>query len=127
VGRYNRALIGFPGDCFYCSSNSGLRIIAVMLGPLRMDIQTCIDTYLGMAPDIFPLEGPVSKTKTIKILKILIGRRRFPAEPLEKKLQDIISKHTGDRSQLGQETMMRFEYNKARDEPRCKVLVPPFF
>jgi hypothetical protein len=28
-----------------------------MLGTFRMDIDTCIETYLEMAPKIFPKEG----------------------------------------------------------------------
>ena len=36
-----------------------LRLIAVMLGILRMDIQTCIGAYLQMAPKIFPIEGVI--------------------------------------------------------------------
>ena len=36
------------------------RLISVMLGTLRMDIDTCINEYIDMAPEIFPVENIVS-------------------------------------------------------------------
>lgn len=40
-----------------------------MLGTLRMDIQTCIDEYLELAPKIFPVEGLIRGTTGARSLR----------------------------------------------------------
>ncbi|KAL9042408.1 MAG: hypothetical protein Q9214_003789, partial [Letrouitia sp. 1 TL-2023] len=54
-----------------------------MLGTLQMDIQTCIDEYLTMAPEIFPIEGLVRGSKIGQLLTVARSKQRFQTEPLE--------------------------------------------
>ena len=44
-----------------------------MLGVLRMDIETCINAYLSMAREIFPVEGMVSKSFFGKAKKYVLS------------------------------------------------------
>lgn len=92
-----------------------------MLGPLRMDLQTCINTYLKMAPEIFPIEGLMSGSKLSRIMCMLRGKNRFDPGPLESFLRRIISNQIGQRSGQGEETTMQFEWKEMTGEPHCKV------
>ena len=49
------------------------RLISVMLGTLRMDIDTCINEYIDMAPEIFPVENIVSGSTLGKLVKVAKG------------------------------------------------------
>ena len=96
-------------------------LIAVMLGTLRMDIQTCINEYLELAPDIFPVEGLVRGSKIGKIYKVARGRQRFKAEPFELAIKRLVKQHLRERSSEGEETRFRFEASKLKEEHSCKT------
>ena len=46
----------------------------MMLGTLRIDIETCIYEYLDIAPDIFPVEDIISRSAVEKLLTVARGR-----------------------------------------------------
>ena len=91
-----------------------------MLGTLRMDIQTCIDEYLKLAPQIFPIESRTQGSTFGKFVKMAGGRQRFKAEPLELAIKKLVKQHLGERSTEGEETLFRFEASK-REEDYCNV------
>jgi hypothetical protein len=81
-----------------------------------MDVQTCIDEYINLAPKIFPVEGLVSRRSLVKASKLLLGRHRFDARPLEQEIQRLVSVTFKDATQ-GRGVRMRSEL--APDQ--CKV------
>lgn len=86
-----------------------------------MDIQTCIDTYLAMAPEIFPTEGLVSGSKLHKMIGMFRGKNRFDPGPLETFLRRLVAERVGMRSGHGEDTTMQFEWTEATGEPHCKM------
>jgi hypothetical protein len=44
-----------------------------MLGTLRMDVDTCINGYLDMAPDICPVKGVISGSKFGRLMGVIGG------------------------------------------------------
>lgn len=94
-------------------------LIAVMLGPLRMNIQDCIDEYLEMATKVFPPEHRIKRTKLAVFCGLVRGKERFDAQPLENFLQDLINRNVGERLGDGKNTTLRFEVEKGG--PTCKV------
>ena len=62
-----------------------------MLGVLKMDIDTCIDKYLEMAPIIFPKEGFVSGSIVGKIFHGVRGAARFDGAPLESIVKEMVT------------------------------------
>ncbi|KAL9100922.1 MAG: hypothetical protein Q9163_003758 [Psora crenata] len=108
-------------DLIAGTSTGGL--IAVMLGTLRMDIETCIDEYLKLAPEIFPLEGLIQQSIAGKLFKTVFGRERFEAKPIELAIKGLLKKYLGERSTEGEETLFGFESSKLNEEQSCKVFV----
>ena len=86
-----------------------------------MDIQTCIDEFLKMAPDIFPVEGLIRGSKFGQLFTVARGRQRFRAEPLELAIKRLVKKYLGDRCTQGEETPFRFEASKLQGDHACKV------
>jgi hypothetical protein len=84
-----------------------------------MNITDCIDSYLDMAPKVFPVERRISRTRPAILCGLLRGKERFDPTPLETFLQDMIAKHVEGRSQHGKDTSLRFEADKGG--PDCKV------
>lgn len=78
-----------------------------------MDIQTCIDAYLRLAPEIFPSQGLISETKFGKIKKAALGNYRFQAAPLEAAIKRLVKDHLGDGAS-GNEMMRHQSGQKAR-------------
>ena len=72
------------------------RLIAIMLGVLEMDVKTCINEYLDMAPKIFPKEGFVSGSKVGKLVKGLKGDARFNEEALERRIKNLVTTKFSD-------------------------------
>ena len=70
-----------------------------------MDIQTCIDEYLELAPKIFPVEGLIRGSKVGKFVKGMRGRQRFKAKSLELAIKRLVKKHLRERSAEGEETL----------------------
>src|SRR5256885_1553216 len=93
-------------------------LIAVMLGPLRMNIEDCINEYLEMAPKVFPVENRIKRTKPAIFYGLWRGKERFDAKPLENFLQELIAAKVEGRSEDGKDTALRFEAGKGG--PDCK-------
>ena len=92
-----------------------------MLGTLQMDIQTCIDEYLTLAPEIFPVEGLLRGSKVGQLFQVVRGRQRFQAEPLELAIKRLVKRYLGERSTKGEETLFRFEAPKLTEDRSCNV------
>ncbi|KAE9379634.1 hypothetical protein N431DRAFT_364884, partial [Stipitochalara longipes BDJ] len=103
-------------DMIAGTSTGGL--IAIMLGMLRMDVQTCIDEYIKLAPRIFPLEGFVSRRSLTKAYKVLLGRYRFDPRPLEQEIKRLVNERFNDAKER---RGVRMRSELAPD--RCKVFV----
>lgn len=99
------------------------RLISVMLGTLRMDIDTCINEYINMAPEIFPVEDIVSGSAIGKIVKVARGKHRFDPAPLEMAVKRLVRKHLGPRAAGGEDTAFKFEASRDHKTPQCKVYV----
>ena len=79
--------------CNYFSMIAGTStggLIAVMLGVLRLDVDTCISLYLEMAPEIFPEEGFLAGSRVAKLLEGAVGYARFDATILKERVRKII-------------------------------------
>lgn len=97
------------------------RLIAVMLGTLRMDIETCIKEYLNIAPKIFPVEDAIGRSKLGRFLKVARGKQRFEAAPLELAIKHLVTKYLGDGATTSDDTLFRFEPCDSREACNCKV------
>jgi hypothetical protein len=95
-------------------------LIAVMLGILRMDIDTCIKEYLEMGPKIFPVEGLISGSKISRLLKVLSDNPRFDPEPLEKAIQRLVQKYL---KKDGKKASMRSEAQLQEGLSKCQVYI----
>lgn len=96
-------------------------LIAVMLGILQMDVQTCINEYLEMSPEIFPPEGFISRSKVGQLLTVARGKQRFGPEPLEIAIKRLVKKYLGNTSEQGEETLLRFKHSELGDDQICRV------
>jgi hypothetical protein len=92
-----------------------------MLGTLRMDVDTCINEYLDMAPDIFPVEGVISGSKFSKFVRVVGGSQRFDPVRLEEVVKRLVKKHLADRATAGEDTPIQFEASRDNKSPQCKV------
>lgn len=86
-----------------------------------MDIQTCIDEYLKLAPEIFPVEGRLQRSRFGKVFNVVRGQQRFKPEPLELAIKRLVKKYLGERSTEGEETLFRFEASKLEEDRSCNV------
>ena len=73
----------------------------------------CIQEYLKMAPEIFPIEGLLSGSTIARLARISWGTQRFGPTPLEKAIKGLVAQATGDEN-----TMMR---QGASSTQQCKV------
>lgn len=80
-----------------------------MLGRLEMDVESCIQAYLGMSAKIF---GSPKKKNIFTSLRDKWNMiEKFDSTILEKCIKEIIKTKTGD-----EDTLM-----KQNNNPRCKV------
>lgn len=86
-----------------------------------MDIDTCIDEYLKMAPGIFPIETLISRSKAGKLFTIARGQQRFDPKPLEDAVKGLVLEHLEERATAGMDTPLRFEASRSNENPKCKV------
>jgi hypothetical protein len=82
-----------------------------------MDVQTCIDEYIKLAPKIFPLEGFVSRKSFVKASKLLLGRYRFNPLPLEQEIRSLVRLSLNDSQSDGRGVHMR----PASGSDKCRV------
>jgi hypothetical protein len=92
-----------------------------MLGTLQMDVDTCINEYLDMAPDIFPVEGVISGSKLGKLMRVVRGSQRFDPVHLEEAIKRLVKNHLADRATAGEDTPIQFEASRDNKNPQCKV------
>ena len=88
-----------------------------MLGVLEMDVQTCIDRYLAMAPKIFPKEGFVSGSKVGRFFKGMKGDARFNEVALEECIKTLVVVKFGN---LGADTALGNK-SAGSDSPGCRT------
>jgi hypothetical protein len=81
-------------------------LVAVMLGVLRVDVDTYIKEYLELCPEISPLEKALSGSKVGKIFKAVQRKSRFDPAPMELAIKRLIAKHVGTRSANGENTSL---------------------
>ena len=93
------------------------RVIAIMLGGLRMDVDTCISEYLSMAPEIFPEEDFVSKSKLGKLWKGVKGTSRFDADKFEKIVKHMVFAASGSD---GDSVLLQSDQSE-QDPPQCRT------
>ncbi|KAI9854152.1 MAG: hypothetical protein M1813_001359, partial [Trichoglossum hirsutum] len=108
-------------DLIAGTSTGGL--IALMLGTLRMDVDTCINEYLDIAPKIFPVEDVISRSTLGKLVRVVRGRQRFDPVPLEEAVKRLVRKHLAGRATGGEDTLLQFEASRDNKSPQCKVFV----
>jgi hypothetical protein len=60
-----------------------------------MDVDTCIKTYLEMAPKIFPSQGFVSGSMLAKLLKGVRGTAQFDSRELERFVKALVVDRLG--------------------------------
>lgn len=94
------------------------RLIAVMLGVLQMDIDSCITKYIEMAPEIFPVEGTFFGSRLGKLTTAMQGKPRFNPASLELAIKSLVRHNLRIRSADGENTAMRFESLTSQS---CKV------
>lgn len=90
-----------------------------MLGVFRMDIQTCINEYIKMGPDIFPVEGIASRSSIGKFLNVARGRQRFDPKPLEVAVKQLVKEHLGDSAQENE--LLRNGMSNVSEIHQCRV------
>ncbi len=96
-----------------------------MLGSLQMDIETCIQEYLNIAPEVFPVEDAIGGSTVGRLLKVARGLQRFNPEPLETAMKRLVMKYLKARATAGEDTLFRFESSTSEETRSCKVLVNP--
>ena len=89
-----------------------------MLGTLEMDVDSCIQRYLQMAPEVFPEEGFVSGSKIGKLIKGARGTARFDPKPLEHFVKQLVAERYPE---TGVDTI--FDGPKKGKDTDCKVYV----
>ena len=92
-----------------------------MLGVLRMDINTCINEYLEMAPEIFPIEDHISGSTAGRLIKVVRGRQRFDPRPLEAAVKRLVKDHLRKEATEGEATPLRFRDSSNEETDNCKV------
>ena len=96
-----------------------------MLGVFRMDVNTCIDKYLKMTPEIFQVEDMMSGSIVGKILNVARGRQRFDPKPLEAEVKGLVRTYLGDGG-TGEEIEdmpLRFQTSNVGETHKCNVSV----
>lgn len=58
-----------------------------------MDIETCIQTYLAIAPEIFAVECVISRSRLGQLANVLRGEQRFDPDPLENAIKRLVKEH----------------------------------
>jgi hypothetical protein len=102
-------------DLIVGTSTGGL--IAVMLGPLQMDIDRCIKEYLRLAPIIFPTKNFIAKSKVTKMIKGVQGEALFKAGPMEEEMKKLVAEELGTRATAGADALLC----PGGTPPLCKV------
>ncbi len=71
------------------------RLIAIMLGRLRMGVQETIDAYLSLAKNVFHEKAHAAIFS--KWMGSVIGKPRFSGKKLAEAIQSIVEKQTGSK------------------------------
>lgn len=85
-----RALEGMCGRGRRCAREKEgadvSRIIAIMLGRLRMNIKDCIDTYCSLGGEIFGKKQPFH----------FLGQNKYDCTKLERIIRDVVRRNSGN-------------------------------
>lgn len=92
-----------------------------MLGVLCMDIDSCINAYRDMAPDIFPVQSMLAGSKLGRFAKIIAKDQRFSPIPLENAIKSLVVDQLKERAVGGENTPMKFEVSQPGSDRHCKV------
>jgi hypothetical protein len=105
-------ILSYPQTC---------SLIAIMLGTLRMDVDTCINEYIDMAQEIFSIENVISRSMLGTIVNTMTGTQRFDPEPLEKAAKRLVKKYLGGTSSAGENTLFKIKPSQDNKIRPCKV------
>ncbi|KAK0747380.1 phospholipase, partial [Apiosordaria backusii] len=100
-----------PCEVFnYIAGTSTGGLIAIMLGRLRMDVQSCIDSYMALSREVF---SPRFRARLFgRVFQSMAGSSAFDYEVLERVVQDMVERTTGKPDTVLLE-----------DDPNCKIFV----
>ena len=89
-----------------------LRLIAVMLGRLKMDVQSCIDAYVEMSSAIFE---PNKHTLNFpgRATDFVLVKGKFDSEKLAQKIRDTITRYSKEEAEA--------RFTEDDPDPRCRV------
>lgn len=93
----------------YTLTDDNLRLIAIMLGRLRMTIPECIEIFKHISKSVFGDNPGIFR----RLVKQIAGRPFFNAQALEKAIKDLLTARGIDLDTLFKES----------DDPKCKVSV----
>lgn len=105
------------------------RIIAIMLGTLRMDIDTCIGEYNKIFQKTFPVTKYKEKVNDLmethqesdletQPKSDLESQEKFDPKHLEDMIRKLVAEHFGDN-----DAPINIETRESLSYPQCKVLV----
>ena len=80
-------------------SNKANRLIALMLGRMKLDVQTCMKVYLDLSEEIFQESWRVLGQKGKKF-DVIIGKPWFDAKILERAIKKVAQTHLGSAEAL---------------------------
>ncbi|MCJ1434912.1 hypothetical protein MMC27_004282 [Xylographa pallens] len=99
-------------DVMYGTSTGGL--VAIMLGRLELDIDTCIERYIRLSRRIFPKKSSSWLNTTVKWVAAYQGKEWFDSTEYENCVKEVVEEALG-KSRIGE----AFE----TADCRCKVAV----
>ena len=90
------------------------RIIAIMLGRLRMSIQECIDTYCNLGSEVFGKKQPFH----------FLGQNKYDCAKLERIIREVVQRNSGSTADdpiiADSSVLNRSHPNKReREQNRC--------
>ena len=91
-----------------------------MLGVLRMDVDRCIDTYIKIAPEIFPVSA-LGGSIFGNAFGLLAGTQQFDPRPLEETVKKLVVTELGEKATEGEETPLTFSADLGLHTPPCRV------
>lgn len=94
-----------------------LSLAAIMLGPLRMDLDSCIERYRELGQQLFPRESCFTR-RLRKRKTSLIGTAKFDGKKLESWVKNVIG---ASQNAEGPESRLDFEFRRHNDIPKCRV------
>ena len=79
-----------------------------------MDVDTCINEYLNMAPEIFTVENIMSRSMFGSVASAMTGTSRFDPNPFENAVKKLVREYLGREDET-------FRPSRENGNPKCKV------